>query len=150
MKICKKCGEEKNISEFYVHKKMGDGYLSFCKDCVKKRIHKHYYSNIKWGRLKEKARYERRKKNPDFIKKRKEYDSKYKSNPLFKNVAKLLKRIYKARPDYCEMCKKHKDELSWTIHAHHPDYNKPEKIKWLCAACHKQVHLKMKRIAGVA
>lgn len=45
-KVCKKCGRALPISEFYVHKQMGDGHLSFCKECVRARVHKHRENNI--------------------------------------------------------------------------------------------------------
>jgi hypothetical protein len=45
-KICRKCGEEKPINEFYKHKKMTDGHLNICKECVLKRV-KEYSNNNK-------------------------------------------------------------------------------------------------------
>ena len=37
-KTCSKCGVGKSVSEFYEHRKMPDGYLAQCKECVKKRV----------------------------------------------------------------------------------------------------------------
>jgi hypothetical protein len=33
-KVCKRCNTELNISEFYNHKMMKDGLMSWCKSCV--------------------------------------------------------------------------------------------------------------------
>ena len=50
-KICRKCGALKNIEEYYVHKKMLDGYLNICKTCTKERIsirEKKLYNDKDW------------------------------------------------------------------------------------------------------
>ena len=39
----------------------------------------------------------------------------------------------------CEKCGKRKAV------AHHDDYSKPLKVRWLCALCHKKYHLRKKR-----
>ncbi len=36
MKTCFKCNKEKPLSDYYKHKKMGDGHLGKCKDCTKR------------------------------------------------------------------------------------------------------------------
>lgn len=37
MKICKKCGENKPLDDFYVNKQMRSGRVNQCKACVSKR-----------------------------------------------------------------------------------------------------------------
>jgi hypothetical protein len=37
-KICKGCGAEKDLAEFYKHPRRADGHLNKCKVCVKSRV----------------------------------------------------------------------------------------------------------------
>lgn len=150
-KVCKKCGRELPISEFYVHKRMGDGHLSFCKDCVKSRVHKYREKNIEkvreYDRNRPNAKDRKRKErislmnNKKRLKKYKEQRNmwsklnRYKRNAHNKlknallngNVIKLIK---------CEVCGK----TNCTIQGHHYDYSKPLDVIWLCTECHGKVH----------
>ena len=46
MKICFKCKEDKSLSDYYKHKKMGDGHLNKCKSCTKKDTKERTEINI--------------------------------------------------------------------------------------------------------
>ncbi len=62
--------------------------------------------------------------------------------PLTGEAKKLYQREYMRwrrsndAPRECEAC--HKGQF---VQAHHEDYNKPTEVLWLCAACHRKVHL---------
>jgi len=61
-KVCFKCGKEKKLSEFYVHKKMGDGHLGKCKECAKNDVREKYIENIQDESYMEKERIRGREK----------------------------------------------------------------------------------------
>ena len=44
-KVCSKCGEEKELSEFHIKKSMKDGRNPTCKDCRKMESEKYYDKN---------------------------------------------------------------------------------------------------------
>lgn len=46
MKTCFKCNTNKPLTEFYVHKRMKDGYCNKCKTCTKKDVLLHRGENI--------------------------------------------------------------------------------------------------------
>lgn len=65
----------------------------------------------------------------------------------FKARAIINKRLREgtlAKPLICEGCGK-KVESSKSIVAHHPDYNQPEYIQFLCRRCHFDAHKEMKQ-----
>jgi hypothetical protein len=51
-------------------------------------------------------------------------------------ITKGLKNGSIKPPDYCVICHKMK-----RLVAHHPDYDKPLDVLWICLSCHRKVHL---------
>ena len=150
-KVCKKCGKELPIDEFYTHKQMGDGYLNFCKECVKARVSKHRETNIEKIREYDRNRpnnKERRKREREAIYADEKRLAKYKEqkqewakkNKNKRNAQNKLKRAIQngsvIKPNKCEICGK----INCDIEGHHYDYSKPLDVIWLCTECHGKVH----------
>lgn len=153
MAKCKFCGETE-VKKFY------KSNFGSCKDCIKERVKQHRVENIEKIREYDRNRpnaEERVRKNSDRMqryktenpKKYKEYsDSKKKwakenkdkrnaQNSLSRAVLRgKVKRLYK-----CEKC-----EESENIQGHHPDYNKPLEVIWLCPKCHGAEHKRLNEI----
>lgn len=132
-KICFKCLVEKDISEFYKHKNMGDGYLGKCKSCSRSDVTKSREKRIEYYREYDRNRGNRQ--GPEYTKEwRLRYPIKYKAITLLNNYLRDNKI---KRPDACSLCLEKKK-----VCAHHDDYRRPLDIRWLCFACHKKWHAK--------
>jgi len=62
MKICFKCGKEKDINDFYKHFAMADKHLNKCKECSKKDTQNNYHKNIEYYKIYEKERNQRKER----------------------------------------------------------------------------------------
>lgn len=132
MKQCFKCKEEKDLSEFYKHKQMGDGHLNKCKECTKDDANKYRSENLDKIRAYDRERGNRQSKG--YLKEyRAKYPNKYKAHNMVNNAT----RDGRLFPLPCEECFSTHD-----LHAHHDDYLKPLNVRWLCSAHHSQWHAK--------
>jgi hypothetical protein len=60
-------------------------------------------------------------------------------------VADAVRTRELVTPLYCERCGK-----QCRLDAHHEDYRRPLEVKWLCVACHSQIHGKIRERAWKA
>lgn len=153
MRTCNRCKEEKDLTDFYKHKKMKEGYLNICKDCKREYAKEQFHKNMlnpKWA-AKEKERTRERNKRLNYTQKykakteeQKKKVNEYKKRWIKKNPEKRRAHVMvgnalrsgKLIRQTCEICGDKK------THAHHEDYTKPLDVIWLCSKHHREVHFK--------
>lgn len=135
-KICFKCNQEKPLSEFYRHRQMADGHLNKCKECTKHDVAGHREKNIDAVR-----EYDRRRgrtaerialNTARTARYRKDHPDRYAAHRKAGRAA-ATGRIAKATT--CEVCGK-----GGRLEKHHPNYDEPLLVVFLCPACHRGVH----------
>ena len=139
IKTCFKCNTKKPLTDFYRHKYMADGHLNKCKSCTENDAHKHRHSSehrekvlaydrARGGRQDKAYRDKKREQNPDA----------YKARNAVNNAIRGGRIV---RPDRCRHCHK-----QCKPHGHHPDYERPLDVVWLCAECHQSLHALMETV----
>jgi len=117
-KICIKCNIEKSVEEFYIDKKLKDGYRSYCKVCVKESSKKWKENNPdKVKEISKKSSKKWKENNPDKVK---ESKRKYRENNPDK-VKENNKKWKENNPDKVKEISK-KSSKKWKE-------NNPEKVK---------------------
>jgi hypothetical protein len=133
-KRCFKCLCEKPLEGFYKHAQMGDGHLNKCIECTKTDVKKHRQENLEKVRAYDQMRAALPHRLASRIeqtgKYRKQYPNRAKANAL---VSKAI-RAGKLQKLPCLVCGSERSL------AHHPDYDRPLDVVWLCQPHHKQAH----------
>lgn len=129
-KQCFKCLQTKDLSEFYTHPEMADGYLGKCKECTKLDSRKGNRS------LRAKEHDRERNQKPERKAARKVYVQKWReNNPDGYKAHNALNNALRdgkiKKPKHCSEC-----GAKGKLHAHHEDYSKPLAVDWLCVQCH--------------
>lgn len=135
-KKCFKCGAVKKLTEFYRHRMMADGHLNKCKECTKREAAKHRKQNIESIREYDRERAKlphRQAKNKDVAKKyARLFPLRKAANTILNNAI----RDGRIKPwPVCAVPECNKKPV-----AHHPDYDRPLDVVWLCQAHHVQTH----------
>lgn len=133
MKKCFKCGAQKDVSCFYRHPKMKDGYLNKCKQCVKNDLSNYRQSND-YPRISDRIRSKTVKRREHIASVSRRFRA---NNPLkYKAQTKVGNYIRdnKLVKEPCKVCG------AKFVHAHHEDYSKPLDVIWLCPRHHAMLH----------
>lgn len=141
---CKVCGATKSTEEFY------RGVKSRCKDCHRNAVKENrekkaeYYKEYDAKRFKEDPRVRERHRlyqstdaGKASMKRARDkwiaQDPRRRAAHIILNNAVKNKKILK--PDTCSEC-----GSTGIIEGHHPDYDYPLSVQWLCTMCHDAKH----------
>jgi ribosomal protein S27AE len=133
-KTCFRCGEHKNIADFYTHPRMADGHLGKCKSCTMADVRAHRAANRE--RLRD---YDTtRSLEPSRAARMKELRTRWRCAnrdklKVYPVVARAIRSGVLQRAP-CEAC-----GAAESV-AHHDDYSKPLAVRWLCPSCHRRHH----------
>ncbi len=114
LKRCVICDEYMDVINFHRNRAMRDGLSHYCKSCNVIKFHEYYQAN------KERCR-----------------SINYKSMVLHRNRQNARSLANCTYPE-AQVCGA--DGCFELGHRHHPDYNKPKEIVWLCRKHHCLLH----------
>ena len=135
-KVCFKCGVEKPLCEFYRHSMMADGRLGKCKECTKKDVNEHRETNLDSIREYDRRRAKTEKRKLLHAQVVEDYRRKCPERAkAVQDVNNAIRDGKVKRKSRCEVCGK-----TGRLEKHHPDYDQPLLVVFLCPACHRRLH----------
>lgn len=136
VKTCTRCQHEKELTEFYPDR--NNSYQAWCKDCH--REYRREYRKRPEAKKSLRKVYERLRDEGYFRQywRKQTQDPHIKIRLLARWYAKEMLRKGKIVKQACAECGRGDSQM------HHPDYNQPLLIVWLCKDCHYKLHLKVK------
>lgn len=128
-KTCIQCGAEKPAEEFYHSPRMADGRMGTCKPChserCKIRLKKLAKDPIWTEKFRLNARLRERNYRPLKMREIKA-----------RKLAEYAHRMGRLKPpEACEEC-----GSAVRLDKHHPSYDAPLVVRWLCRSCHLRLH----------
>ena len=139
VKQCRKCKEDKPLSDFHKHPTNKGGLQAYCKACsnlarraYQRKYHYKPQKGIKkklWADPKSRAMLKAWKEK--FHKERPQ-----EARAQWKLQAEV--KLGRIKRGNCEQCGQP------NAHAHHDDYSKPLEVRWLCNKHHRELHRKLK------
>jgi hypothetical protein len=142
-KRCFRCLSQKPIEAFYKHAQMGDGRLGKCKDCTKADSTAHRMANLEKIRAYDLRRASQPHRVANRLRIVKEYTTRFPKRKAANTAVSNAVRDGRLQKQPCWSCGN-------SAVAHHPDYDRPLEVVWLCQAHHKQAHAIVKNYATAA
>jgi hypothetical protein len=153
-KKCNLCQKHKPLSEYYKHKGCVDGHVGQCKSCHTQKSNAYRktdagkesvkkYQQTESYKIRRKAFNESENGRLSMSKGAKKFAERHpkqaKAHTTFSNAL----RLGKVFPMPCIICGAAKTE------GHHPDYDQPLSVIWLCRPHHLEVHLMAKKLGEI-
>jgi hypothetical protein len=148
-KRCFKCQQELALEEFYRHPRMKDGRLNKCIECAKRDVTANRLEKLSYYRIYDKQR----AFLPHRIEARRAYMQTQKGKAAhaaalrrqqirFPKKAKARQIVRNAVRDGA-IARQPCIKCGAKAEAHHPDYDRPLDVVWLCPQHHKAAHAAM-------
>jgi len=146
MKDCTQCGKKKELSEFSVNRAKEDGLNNWCRACMSdyqkaRRVRANASRPEGWKqKTKDKSSYMKAwtEAHPGAMTAyKKAWWDKHRDRLLVKEKVRYAIRTGKLVKQPCWTCGEEK------VEAHHPDYDKPLDVIWLCRKHHLEIHKKL-------
>jgi len=151
-KACTKCGETKPLEDFNRLRSAKDGHEPRCRECRRQERKAWRENNPGAERESRKRRYQRnrdheikgiakwKREHPERVAAtaKRYYERHSKKHEARRLVSEAIRDGVLVRPEACEIC-----EGRDSIQAHHPDYDRPLDVEWLCLSCHTDTHARL-------
>lgn len=118
--LCAKCNADKAESEFVKNKRRKSGLFPYCKVCHREGMRSY---RVRVNEL-------------DILRKRYANDEEYRKKVKARALVNMRRTRAGRKQEQCFSCNTAGAE------AHHPDYDRPDFIIFLCKGCHAEEHSK--------
>jgi len=125
--ICKTCNTTKTATDFYVSNR------TRCKECIKKSVSENRLEKIDYYRQYDRLRALQPHRMANNFKQSHAWRQEYPNRRLAQGRVQQALRSGKLTKQPCWVCGE-------KAVAHHPDYDRPLDVVWLCQSHHKQTH----------
>lgn len=133
MKTCGHCKVEKPVIEFHKSRCQPDGLAGNCKPCCAEWKRAYRARNAEVLREYDRERAKSPEREQQLLVNRKRYRQRHAEKSKVHGIFSYAVRLGIVKPQPCLVCGE-------KAHGHHPDYDRPLDVVWLCPQHHKDAH----------